>query len=300
MSPRSVAAVVVNWNGREVLAQCLESLIHSDQEGLAIYVVDNASTDGSAEMLGERFPSVRLIRNERNDGYAAGANAGVERVRADGFDYALLLNNDLELAPDAVSALMRAAAGHPGAAFLGPLIYYHDRPDVIWSFGGTVSFLTGDIRHVGLRERDTGQYEEIRRADYVTGCAMLVSLEAVGKIGLMDTGYFMYNEDTDWCMRATRLGYDVLVVPEAKVWHKVSMSSGGGLTPFKVYHRFRSTFRFFARHARFYQWIGIVPATLVRTVAFAAGELLRGRRENVAALSRGAIDTLRGRGREDD
>ncbi len=299
MASPSVAAVVVNWNGRELLAACLDSLGRSDLYGLAVYVVDNASSDGSQEMVAERYPGVVLIRNERNEGYAAGVNAGVERLRGDGFDYALLLNNDLELAPDAVSALMRAAVAHPKAAFLGPMIYYHDRPDVIWSFGGRISYWTGDIRHVGLREKDAGQFRGVESADYVTGCAMLASLGAVGKIGLMDTGYFMYNEDTDWCVRATRLGYEVLAVADSRIWHKVSMSSGGGLTPFKIYHRFRSTFRFFARYARFYHWIGIVPATLARTVAFATGELVHGRRENVSALSRGAVDTLRGRGRED-
>jgi hypothetical protein len=76
------------------------------------------------------------------------------------------------------------------------------------------------------------------------------------------------------------------------------MSSGGGLTPFKIYHRFRSTLRFFARHARFYHWIGIVPATLGRTVVFAVGELAGGRGDNVRALARGALDSVRGRERE--
>ncbi len=298
MPDPSIAAVVVNWNGRGLLADCLESLLKSEYPDLRTYVVDNASTDGSVEMVIERFPEIELIRNALNEGYAAGANAGLSRARADGFQYALLLNNDLELAPDAVGALARVAAERQRAAFLGPMIYYHDLPDVIWSFGGRISYWSGDIRHVGLRQKDTGQFTNVENADYVTGCAVLVSLAAVDVIGPMDTGYFMYNEDTDWCVRATRLGYEVLAVPDAKIWHKVSMSSGGGLTPFKIYHRFRSTFRFFARYARFYHWLGIVPATLARTAAFAAREFLGGRRENVKALSRGAIDTLRGRGRE--
>ncbi|MFH1502982.1 MAG: glycosyltransferase family 2 protein [Candidatus Eisenbacteria bacterium] len=298
MSDPTVAAVVVNWNGKELLEACLLSLRASDEAGLRTIVVDNASTDGSSELVRERFPEVCLVENAENEGYAAGANAGLERANELGADYALLLNNDLELAPDAVSALLLVAVEHPRAAFLGPMIYYHDRPDVIWSFGGKVSYWSGNIRHVGLRERDEGQFSIVTPADYVTGCAVLVSLAAVREIGPMDTGYFMYNEDTDWCVRAARSGYEVLAVPTARIWHKVSMSSGGGLTPFKIYHRFRSTLRFFARHARFYHWLGIVPATLARTIVFAVRELAGGRWENVRALTRGILDSLRGRERE--
>lgn len=298
MPDPAVAAVVVNWNGKDCLSACLSSLRESDYSEARTIVVDNASTDGSAELVRERFPEVDLVENAENEGYAAGANAGIERARSGGFEYALLLNNDLEVAPDATRALVRAALEHPRAAFVGPMIYYHDRPDVVWSFGGRVSYWTGNIFHVGVREKDEGQFREIVRVDYVTGCAMLASLAALDEIGPMDTGYFMYNEDTDWCVRASRLGYEVLAVPDAKIWHKVSMSSGGGLTPFKVYHRFRSTLRFFGKYAEFYHWVGIVPATLGRAVAFAVRELAAGRRDNVRALSRGAIDSVRGRGRE--
>lgn len=294
----SVAAVIVNWNGRELLKDCLESLLGSDYGNMRVYVVDNASTDGSRDLVRNGFPQVGLLENDRNEGYAAGANAGLERAGRDGFQYALLLNNDVEIAPDAVSALVRAASEHPAAAFLGPMIYYHDRPDVIWSFGGSISYWTGNIRHVGLRQKDTGQFPRVRSADYVTGCAVLVSLRALDTVGPMDEGYFMYNEDTDWCVRAVRLGHEVLAVPDARIWHKVSMSSGGGLTPFKIYNRFRSTLRFFGRYARAYHWIGIVPATLARTAVFAARELLEGRGDNVRALWKGAVDSTRGRGRE--
>jgi GT2 family glycosyltransferase len=293
----SVAAVVVNWNGREFLPECLETLLASDYGALSVIVVDNASSDGSRELVRTEYPGVTLVENARNEGYAAGVNAGAAVARESGATYVLLLNNDLTLAPDAVGALVDAALSHPRAAFVGPMIYYHDRPDVIWSFGGRISWWTGNIYHVGLRERDSGQYAEVVPCDYVTGCAVLASTEALGRIGPMDEGYFMYNEDTDWCVRATRLGYEVIATPRARIWHKVSMSSGGGLTPFKIYHRFRSTLRFFGRHARFYHWVGIVPATLGRILVFAVTEMAAGRRGNAAAVARAAGDSLRGRGR---
>ena len=286
-----VCAVVVNWNGRTVIEPCLTTLLASDYPDLEVLVVDNASTDGSLELMAERFPDVRLLANPKNLGYAAGANAGVEVAIEEGAEYVLLMNNDTEIAPDAVARLVEAARDDPAAAFVGPLICYADPPDLIWSLGGRVSYWTGRIAHRALREIDRGQYRTIEPVDYVTGCAVLCSVPAIRRIGPMDEGYFMYNEDTDWCERARGAGFSVLVAPAAKVWHKVSTSSGGGLTSFKIYHRIRSTFRFYRRYARWYHWLGIVPATIGRALWFLGAQLLSGNRRNALAVVRGAADT---------
>ena len=287
-----VRAVVINWNGREVLEPCLRTLLASSYPNLSVLVVDNASTDGSAQFVRDEFPSVSVSEQSSNLGFAAGVNVGLKAALEEGADYVLLLNNDIELDGDAVSALVEAALAHPESAFVGPLIYYADRPSVIWSAGGAVSFWTGNIRHLGLREEDAGQYAEVREVDYVTACAVLASAKAVTAIGLMDEAYYMYNEDTDWCIRAGDAGFGVLFAPSARIWHKVSMSSGGGLTPFKIYHRLRSTLRFFSLHARPYHWLGIVPFTVVRTLCFAVSELAGGKAANVGAVLRGTWDSM--------
>ena len=297
MADPLVWAVVVNWNGRDVLEPCLRTLLASSYSNLSVLVVDNASSDGSAQFVRDEFPSVRVAEQSSNLGFAAGVNAGLEYTLDEGADYVLLLNNDIELDGNAVSALVEAALAHPSSAFVGPMIYYADRPSVIWSAGGAVSFWTGSIRHVGLREEDAGQYVGVMEVDYVTACAVLASAEAVRTVGPMDEGYYMYNEDTDWCVRARDAGLDVLFAPSARIWHKVSMSSGGGLTPFKIYHRLRSTLRFFSLHARPYHWFGIVPLTVVRTIGFAVRELVRGRGANVAAIVRSLWDSMTGRRR---
>ncbi len=287
-----VRAVVINWNGREVLEPCLRTLLASSYPNLSVLVVDNASTDGSAQFVRDEFPSVSVSEQSSNLGFAAGVNVGLKAALEEGADYVLLLNNDIELDGDAVSALVEAALAHPESAFVGPLIYYADRPSVIWSAGGAVSFWTGNIRHLGLREEDAGQYAEVREVDYVTACAVLASAKAVSAIGLMDEAYYMYNEDTDWCIRAGDAGFGVLFAPSARIWHKVSMSSGGGLTPFKIYHRLRSTLRFFSLHARLYHWLGIVPFTVARTLCFAVRELAGGKGANVTAVLRGTWDSM--------
>jgi len=284
---------VVNWNGLEVLGPCLETLLASDVPGLSVTVVDNGSTDGSVDFVRQSFPSVRILEMSDNLGYAAGVNAGVGVALDGGADYMFVLNNDVEVAHDCVSRLLAGAALRPDAAFLGPLIYYHEPPDLVWSAGGRINWWTGHIRHVGIRQRDMGQFGGIHAVDYVTGCAVLVSAEAVRRVGLMDTSYFMYNEDTDWCVRAARAGYSVVLAGDARMWHKVSTSSGGGLTSFKVYHRIRSSFRFFSRYARPWHWIGIVPVTAVRSLVFALGQLFSGSAENAGAVARGAADVVR-------
>jgi GT2 family glycosyltransferase len=292
-----VVAIVVNWNGEAVLEPCLRTLTASNYPNLRVLVVDNASTDDSVALVRKSFPNVDVLEMPDNEGYAGGVNAGLERARGEGAEYALLLNNDIELDEEAVRELVRAALGSDRAAFVGPMIYYADRPDVIWSAGGAVSMWTGDIRHIGLREKDERQYPGVRSVDYVTGCAVLASMKVVREIGVMDDGYYMYNEDTDWCVRARAAGFDVLVAAESKIWHKVSMSSGGGLTSFKVYHRLRSTLRFFRLHARPYHWLGILPLTALRALWFALRELVKGNGGLVGAMFRGIADSMRGRKR---
>ena len=134
-----VLAVVVNWNGAAVIEPCLATLLASTYPNLRVLVVDNASTDGSVATVRERFPSVRVLEAGENSGYAGGVNAGLEEAKREGAAYALLLNNDIELDAGAVGELVKSASSNERAAFVGPLIYYADRPDVIWSAGGEVS-----------------------------------------------------------------------------------------------------------------------------------------------------------------
>lgn len=289
MTDPLVHAVVVNWNGREYLGTCLQTLLASTYPNLTVVVVDNASEDGSAEMVRREFPRAKVIESGRNLGYAGGANIGIAAGLDEGAEYVLVANNDVEFDPEAIGRLVGAARSEDRAAILGPMIYYYDRRDVIWSIGGEVSFWTGTIRHRGIRETDRGQFDGVTDVDYVTGCVLLASSKAVREIGLLDEGYYMYNEDTDWCERAKRASYRVLAVPEARIWHRISMSSGGGLTSYKIYHRLRSTFRFYRRYARPYHWLGILPVTGGRMLAFAVAQLATGRRGNAAAVFRGLV-----------
>jgi GT2 family glycosyltransferase len=140
---------------------------------------------------------------------------------------------------------------------LGPKIYYHADPQHIWFAGGEINFWKGRIAHRGLRQCDAKKWSVPGETDYLTGCALFVKRECIEKIGRFDEGYYIYTEDADWCIRARHAGFACWYTPSAQVWHKISSSSGGGSTPFKAYHKVRSNFLFFKRHAHWWHWLTI-------------------------------------------
>lgn len=224
----SVAVIVLNWNGLEDTSACLASLGRVDYPSFRVVVVDNGSTDGSPARLLERFPNVTLIELERNLGYAGGNNAGLRHAIEMGVDYALLLNNDTEVAPEFLRQLVETAEADPRVGMVGPTIYYYDHPDVIWSAGGAIDWRRGKTWMVCLNEPDRGQCgTEPRIVDFVTGCAMLVRREVMERVGLLDERFFLYYEEVEWCTRARRAGFKVLHLPAAHVWHKIPLDARG-------------------------------------------------------------------------
>ena len=221
-TPR-VAIIVLNWNGLSDTLDCLKSLAQLDYPNHRVVVVDNGSTDGSVSIIREQFPKMTLIENSENMGYAGGNNVGLHHVMAQGEDYALLLNNDTVVDPGFARVLVDAAEAEPTVGIAGPTIYYHECPDVIWSAGGGIDWQQGSTRMVGLNERDEGQFgAEPRAVDFIAGCAMLVRRAVLEQAELLDERFFAYYEETEWCVRAARVGFQIVHVPLAHIWHKIS------------------------------------------------------------------------------
>jgi GT2 family glycosyltransferase len=250
-----VIVVVVTWNGKNDTLECLESLRAVLYSNFRILLVDNASSDGTVEAVRERFPDVQILRTDRNLRYAGGSNVGIRAAMEQNAKYILLLNNDTLVHPHLLTELVTAAEGDSRVGMVGGMIYYFDERDRIWFAGGKIDWWKGWIAHVGIRQRDSGQFSSQHPTEYITGCCLLVKREVVERIGLLDESYFMYGEDTDWCMRAQRAGYRLLIQPRAKLWHKVSVSSGGHLSWFKNWNKLKSTLRLMRKYARPYHWI---------------------------------------------
>lgn len=245
-----VAVVILNWNGIEDTIRCLESVLDSSHPRLLPIVVDNGSTDGSADRLtGLEIPFV-LLTNRVNLGYAEGNNVGIRRAISAGADYVLLLNNDTRIDRSAIAALVETAEADPRIGVLGPRIYFWDSPELIWFDGGEVDPSTVEPRHHGLRETDSARPTGTRDVGYVSGCALMARVEMLKKVGLLDRDYFLVFEETDLCARAEDAGYRAVVVPAAKVWHRVSVSFGGEDSPTYLYYFHRNNLLFVHKRLR--------------------------------------------------
>lgn len=282
-----VYIIILNWNGKQDTIECLDSLQKITYRNSEICVVDNGSTDGSVAVLRKNFPDLKIIANKANVRFARGNNIGIEYALKQGAEYVLLLNNDTVVEPDFLSKLIEVADASQEAGLVGPKIYYYDAPDLIWSAGGRISFWKGKIAHRGLRRKDSDKFNEVARVDYLTACAVLARRAAIEKVGLLDASYYIYGEDADWCERMQRAGYKLLYVPGARVWHKISSASGGGMTSFKIVHKVKSNFMFFRKYARWYHWLTIPFCVSAETIWFLIKQIAQGNLRVLPALFKG-------------
>ena len=262
--PRDLAVVTVSWNVKDLLANCLASVFESlSGSGLEaeVWAVDNASHDGSAEMVQERFPQVRLLVSDQNLGFASGNN---HALRAIGFQrsnlprYVLLLNPDTEVQDDALATMVRFMDETPSAGVCGARLLYGDGGFQHSAFGfpGLAQiFLDFFPLHGRLIEsRLNGRYprrlyqgEKPFEIDHPLGAAMMLRREAVLQTGLFDEGYHMYVEEIDWCMRIRRAGWAIYCVPTAVVVHHAGQSTRQVQNEMFV-ALWRSRFRLFGKH----------------------------------------------------
>lgn len=248
-----VSVIVVGYNGRDLLPRCLESVFEDAGDlGVEVIVVDNASRDGTPEMVAELFPSVRLIANEENVGYGGGLNAGIAEARG---RYLLVLNQDIAVKPGSLRALVDFAETHPSAGAVGPRLEYEDGrfqhsafrfPDWKQAFFGFFDGL------VPLDSEQNGRYptDQLYRAfvaEHLLGACLLLRREAIEQVGAFDPTYFMYYEETDLCARLTRAGWRNYYVPAARVMHVSAASTSAASEKMSVeFHRGQAIF--YRRH----------------------------------------------------
>jgi GT2 family glycosyltransferase len=244
----TVNIIVLNYNSRDDTLDCLRSLQHLTYSPVQVTIVDNGSTDGSVEAIQEQFPEMTLIATGENLGFTGGNNIGIERALEAGVDYIMLLNNDTIVAPDMIDIMVAAMQADPTIGVTGPMIYYYDKPDIIWSAGGAIDWKHGTTQMIGIGEDDKGQFGmATREVDFVTGCALLARRDTWEKAGLLDDKFFMYYEETEWCVRARRAGFGVAQVPLAMMWHKISIEERA-TSPRTYYYMTRNRL-LFLRHS---------------------------------------------------
>jgi GT2 family glycosyltransferase len=268
-STPKTAVVVLNWNSREMTAECIRSLLAMDAADFEILVVDNGSSDGSAEMLPREFPQIIVFPQERNLGFAAGCNVGMRHALANGAEYVLLINNDTIVDPRLLRALLDEAEGHQDAGMVSPKIYYLGLPDCFWWVGGTFNLWTGIPKHVDFRKRDTGNHDVARKIDWATGCAMLIRASALRKVGLFDEQFFLNAEDLDLSVRMRRAGYQIWYAPKARLWHKEGVDRRkNAVDHVNAFSGARNLLWIMHKHATVWQWATFWPNFLFRYAGF--------------------------------
>lgn len=223
-----LAIVILNWNGEQMLRQFLPSVIANSAEA-EIVVADNASTDGSLQLLRTEFPQVRTIVLDKNYGFAEGYNQALRQVEA---DYFLLLNSDVQVGEGWLAPMLAYMDSHPEVAACQPKIRCQWAPKMLEYAGACGGFIDQlgypycRGRIFGTVEEDKGQYDDVCEIVWATGAAMLIRSQVYWEVGGLDGRFFAHQEEIDLCWRMKSRGYGIVCVPQSVVFHV-----GGGTLP---------------------------------------------------------------------
>lgn len=249
-----VCIIVLNWNGYTLTRECLKSLQFVRYPRFKTIVVDNGSSDGSIDKLRSEFGEVDVLPLAKNIGFAGGNNEGVRyAITAYNPEFCLLLNNDTEVAPTFLDVLVEAALVGDRIGAVVPKIYYFSEKNVIWYAGGYYNPISGIGEHYGRRHIDSPRFSKARYISFLNGCACLISVDAIRKVGLFDASFFASAEDTELSIRLQHGGYRIFFAPAAHVWHKVSATTDSQVGEwFRLYLSTRNTVKLQRQHARYH------------------------------------------------
>lgn len=276
----SVAIIILTTNALAMTKEQLLDVAKLSTKGIdaECIVVDNGSEDGTeAKIKNYKLPNMKykFIQSGSNLGFAGGNNVGIVDAIKRGFDYVLLLNNDLILPTDMVVKLVGYMESTPGAGVTSPKMYFakgyefhkdrykdSEKGKVLWYAGGSIDKNNVYTTHVGVDEIDHGQYDQISETDVANGAAVIIRREVFEKVGLLDTSFFLYWEDADFSEKAKRAGYKVMYYPKAWMWHKVSASTGGSGSPTNDYFLTRNRFYYSMRYSSFRTKFAVLRDTI--------------------------------------
>ncbi len=266
-----LSIIIVSWNTRYILCDCVASIYAQTRDiKFEVIVIDNASIDGSAEMVKREFPQIVLVENSKNAGFAAANNQGINIARG---RYVLLLNSDTIVLDDAISKTVSFANDNPAAAVVGCRILNPDKtlqptcfmfPSLLNMFLSTAYLYKLFPRSwfFGREQMSWWNRDDVREVDVVTGCFMLVRREAIEQVGVMDERFFMYGEETDWCYRFRQAGWKILFTPSAEIIH-LGGASTKQMKPEMVLQLRASILLFLKKHRG--RWVHVLACLLVAT-----------------------------------
>jgi len=274
MSLVDVSIILVNWNTRGFLRDCINSVYeNTSNSSFEIIVVDNASSDGSVDMLKLEFGDVKIIANAENRGFAAANNQGMLASKG---RYILLLNSDTIVLDNSIDKAVAFADAHKGSAVVGSGVLNPDMTvqPTCFMFPSILNMLLSvsylyklfpRSRFFGRERMTWWNRDDVREVDVVTGCFMLVRREAIEEVGMMDERFFMYGEETDWCYRFKQAGWKVMFTPMSAIIHFGGQSSRKARVEMLIRLRL-SILQFIGKH---YGWLKHKTAWLLIMSFFA-------------------------------
>jgi len=290
-----LSVVIVNWNTKDLLRDCLTSILHHAQAiRIEILIVDNGSRDGSVEMVGRDFPTVQVVVNSHNEGFAAANNRGLRRA---GGRYFLLLNSDTVVLPDALEAMVRYMDAHPHVGALGPRLLNEDgslqvsvrdfpRLDHDAAMMLEVKYwpLLGDLARRYMQRTYAPDPEQVREVDWVVGAALLLRREALEQVGLLDDEYFFFFEEVDLCYRLRQHNWPIVYLGAVAIVH-LGGQSWARVSAQRLTWYYRGLLRFYRLHAVRRRYLLLRAGIALGAAGHIVWLLLSGRRaSNTRAL----------------
>lgn len=272
-----VSIIIINWNGGDVFEDCLNSLKKINYDNWELIIVDNASTDGT-----EKYAK---IKNKMNIGFAPANNQGVKVAKG---KYILLLNNDTLVEKDFLSVLVKKMESDLTLGIIQPKIFMMDKPGYLDNAG---SFFTkiGFLEHWGFGQKDSQEFEKETEVFSAKGACMLIRKEIIEKIGLFDSDFVSYFEESDFCWRVWLSGWRVIFYPKARIYHKVGFTirrlDVGNIN----YHYYKNRIRSLIKNLGFFNLLIVVPVHLGLSIGIAFAFLIYGRFANVLMIFRAII-----------
>jgi len=243
---KKIALVILNWKQPQLTIDTVDSILKIKSTGFSyqIFIVDNGSPDNSVAQFKTKYgqyKNIIILETKANLGYVGGNNFGIRKALKNKFDYVLVANNDILVAPDFLEKLFKSSLKYPNA-ILSPKIYFapgceyfkdrYQRDElgkVIWAVGGKIDWNNIYGSNIGIDEVDHGQYDHLNsEMDFISGCCLLIPQKVFQKIGLFDEKFFLYMEDSDFSQRAKKYGFQLRLVSDSIIWHINSGSSKPG------------------------------------------------------------------------
>jgi len=241
-----VSIVTLTWNTTDITCDFLRSINeHCTYNNLEIIIVDNGSKDDPTGVFKSIRPDVKVILNGKNLGFTGGNNVGIKVATG---DYLFIVNNDTEFTPGLIEGLLEIFNKYPDAGIVSPKFHYFFHKGTLEYAGyNTVNIFTGRNAMVGCKEKDEGQYNEIKETNYAHGGGMMVPKKVIEEVGGLPEEFFIYYEEFDWCEQIKRKGYKVYYQPNSLIYHKESMTTGKS-SPFKTFYHTKNRILFMRRN----------------------------------------------------